>query len=209
MKFDADGWAVYKSETPPDLWLGQLKALSDAAAHDCRGFVSVSRKAKLDELWRQFSPSWEDFCRDHLERTPEFIEAMLVGAEALGHKRPFSDKEAVTAAQRGQEAAKATSKDTAPTKQGQRSDLQPAQITQVKKAEESGVSRRHQQKLDALARSRPDLLEAVRAGIMSAHCAAVEAGIVKAVWSAPVDEDDLERALKKRYPGWRIVRVAP
>ena len=66
---------------------------------------------------------------------------------------------------------------------------------------------RSQRKLDALAKKRPDLLEAVRSGIMSAHCAAVEAGIVKPTWSAPVDENDLERALAKRYPGRRFVRV--
>jgi hypothetical protein len=119
----------------------------------------------------------------------------------------------VTAAQRGQEAAKATTGEVLPPSPGinqhtppERS-MQIAQTTQATRAEASGVSRRTQVTLDALARSRPDLLEAVRAGIMSAHCAAVEAGIVKPTWSAPVNEDDLERALAKRYPGWRIVRV--
>ncbi len=60
-----------------------------------------------------------------------------------------------------------------------------------------------------LKEGRTDLVEQVRAGALSPHGAAVAAGFRKAVWSAPVDEDDLERALAKRYPGWRIVRVAP
>ena len=115
---------------------------------------------------------------------------------------------AVTAAQRGQEAAKATTGEVLPASRPTKESRQIADL-QADRAAKVGISERSQRKLDALAKKRPDLLEAVRAGIMSAHCAAVEAGIVKAVWSAPVDEDDLERALKKRYPGWRIVRVAP
>jgi hypothetical protein len=58
-----------------------------------------------------------------------------------------------------------------------------------------------------LREGRTDLVEQVRAGALSPHGAAVQAGFRKATWSAPVDEDDLERALAKRYPGWRFVRV--
>jgi hypothetical protein len=51
--------------------------------------------------------------------------------------------------------------------------------TQAERAKENGVSKRTQEKLDALARKRPDLLEKVRAGAMSTHAAAVQAGIEK------------------------------
>jgi hypothetical protein len=47
------------------------------------------------------------------------------------------------------------------------------------RAAEAGVGERTQRKLDALARSRPDLLAEVRAGRRSAHAASLEAGIVK------------------------------
>jgi hypothetical protein len=114
---------------------------------------------------------------------------------------------AVTAAQRGQEAAKATTGEVLPEGRPPKETAQIVQLAQPERAAKAGVGRMTQQKLDALAKKRPDLLEAVRAGIMSAHCAAVEAGIVKPTWSAPVDEDALERALAKRYPG-RFVRAA-
>jgi hypothetical protein len=51
--------------------------------------------------------------------------------------------------------------------------------SQRSRAEQNGVSKRTQEKLDALARSRPDLLDEVKAGRRSAHAASLEAGIVK------------------------------
>ncbi len=50
--------------------------------------------------------------------------------------------------------------------------------TQRARARAAGISVRTQRKLDRLARDRPDLLAEVKAGRMSAHRAALEAGIV-------------------------------
>jgi hypothetical protein len=52
-----------------------------------------------------------------------------------------------------------------------------AQFDQAARANKSGTSRRTQQKLDALARKRPDLLKEVQAGEKSTHAGCVEAGI--------------------------------
>jgi hypothetical protein len=51
--------------------------------------------------------------------------------------------------------------------------------TQAARAEEAGISRAQQQKLDALARRAPELHAKVKAGEMSTHRACVEAGIVR------------------------------
>jgi hypothetical protein len=50
---------------------------------------------------------------------------------------------------------------------------------QTERAEQNGISRRTQIKLDRLARERPDLHERVKAGELSAHRAAIEAGFIK------------------------------
>ena len=55
-----------------------------------------------------------------------------------------------------------------------------------------------------LKEGRTDLVEQVRAGTLSPHAAAVQAGFRKATWQAPVDVDDLEQALRKRYPSWFV-----
>ena len=51
--------------------------------------------------------------------------------------------------------------------------------TQKARAKENGVHRKTQEKLDRLAKERPDLLAMVRFNQMSVNKAAIEAGIVK------------------------------
>jgi hypothetical protein len=51
--------------------------------------------------------------------------------------------------------------------------------SQGARAAAAGISVRTQRTLDRLAKLRPDLLEAVKAGELSAHRAAIEAGIVR------------------------------
>jgi hypothetical protein len=58
-----------------------------------------------------------------------------------------------------------------------------------------------------LKRDMPDLAQEVIAGRLSAHAAAVQAGIKRATWTAPQDVDALAQALERRYPGYRFVRV--
>jgi hypothetical protein len=50
---------------------------------------------------------------------------------------------------------------------------------QKDRAEQNGISRPTQRKLDRLARDHPDLHERVKAGELSAHRAAIEAGFIK------------------------------
>jgi hypothetical protein len=71
-----------------------------------------------------------------------------------------------------QAAAEVTTGDVLPEGRPPTDTAQFAQLTQETRAEEAGVSRRTQQKLDALARRRPDLLDEVRAGRKSAHAVA-------------------------------------
>jgi hypothetical protein len=61
---------------------------------------------------------------------------------------------------------------------------------QSRRASKAGIGERTQRILDSLARSRPDLLAEVQAGRMSAHAAAVEAGIVKPTTTVRIDNLD-------------------
>lgn len=58
-----------------------------------------------------------------------------------------------------------------------------------------------------LERDDPELAQAVRRGEISAHAAAVQAGIRKPTWTAPADPERLAQAIEKRFPGWRLVRA--
>ena len=75
--------------------------------------------------------------------------------------------------------------------------------SQAARAKENGVSTYTQRKLDALARKRPDLLDEVRAGRLSAHRAALEAGIIgMTTGDARAGSPDGDR------PPWQAVREA-
>jgi hypothetical protein len=52
-----------------------------------------------------------------------------------------------------------------------------------------------------LKRDHEDLAQEVIEGRLSAHAAAVQAGIKRATWTAPQDVDALAQALERRYPG--------
>jgi hypothetical protein len=112
----------------------------------------------------------------------------------------------MTAAPRVEAAARATIGEVLPVVGFVAERRQGAQVahprSQAARAKEGGVSRRTQQKLGALARVRPDLLEAVRAGRISAHRAAVEAGIIGKAAEHTDSSDDPDQA------PWRSVREA-
>lgn len=58
-----------------------------------------------------------------------------------------------------------------------------------------------------LKRDNPELAADVIAGRLSAHAAAVQAGIRKPTWTAPADPERLAQAIERRFPGWRLVRA--
>jgi hypothetical protein len=72
---------------------------------------------------------------------------------------------------------------------------------QANRAKAAGISVRTQRKLDRLAKVRPDLLAEVRTGRLSAHAAALKAGIIrKDERAGSSDAPD--------QPPWRTVREA-
>lgn len=60
-----------------------------------------------------------------------------------------------------------------------------------------------------LKRDNPELAADVIAGRISAHAAAVQAGIRKPTWTAPVDAERLAERIRERYPGWVMVKETP
>ena len=84
---------------------------------------------------------------------------------------------------RTQHAAEATTGEVLPGNGYVAERKEGSQITnpasQAERAKENGVSKRTQEKLDALAREAPEELDKVKAGELSVHGACIEAGIVK------------------------------
>jgi hypothetical protein len=76
-------------------------------------------------------------------------------------------------------------------------------IGQGERAKKAGIGRQTQIKL-SLARRRPDLLEEVRAGRMTTHRAAVQAGIVKQDSPFETARKAIEKALPKLTPAERV-----
>jgi hypothetical protein len=110
----------------------------------------------------------------------------------------------MTAALRVTAAAGTTTGEVLPSgKVNQWSGILPSQ-TQRARAEAAGISERTQRKLDRLARDRPDLLAEVRAGRLSAHRAALEAGIV----SKATEDERAGSSDAPDQPPWRTVRQA-
>jgi hypothetical protein len=109
---------------------------------------------------------------------------------------------AMSAALRIEAAAEATTGEVLPAHV--HPDGQLSHHRQTERASRAGISVRTQRKLDRLARVRPDLLTEVRAGRMSAHRAALEAGIVG---QATEDERAGSSDAPDRPP-WRTVREA-
>jgi hypothetical protein len=83
----------------------------------------------------------------------------------------------ICAGERVVEAAAATTGEVLP--KHSHADVQIAHQGAKSRARDAGTSLRTQRKLDALARRAPELLEAVRAGRMSATAACIAAGIEK------------------------------
>jgi hypothetical protein len=79
-----------------------------------------------------------------------------------------------------------------------------ADHTQRARAKAAGISTRSQRTLDRLAQLRPDLLAEVRAGRLSAHRAAVEAGIVREA----AEDSRAGSSEAPDRPPWQAVREA-
>ncbi len=62
-------------------------------------------------------------------------------------------------------------------------------------------------KVARLKRDHPDLADDVIAGRLSAHAAAVQAGIRRPTWTAPADPERLAQAIERKFPGWPLQPV--
>lgn len=137
--------------------------------------------------------TWDRFCHDVLGFPADYIEKLCQGVHALkgeGHAGDISEQKALNASGRVA-AATVTDEPLFPgnptgANQYQRREefgnlpnsSQGTRVSQDTRAASNGISTRTQAKLDRLARERPDLLDKVRSGDLSAHGACVEAGWV-------------------------------
>jgi hypothetical protein len=116
------------------------------------------------------------------ELRPEALDQLKAGyarLRAQGVQGPVTQQQAMTAGERVEAAAEATTGEVLPAHRPAEESRKIAGLSQPARAEAAGISERTQRKLDRLARERPDLLAEVKAGRLSAHAAAVEAEIVK------------------------------
>jgi hypothetical protein len=131
--------------------------------------------------------SWPDYVKRYLMDTAEGIDAVIVGVRELRRRLGWGAKISETQARQVGERVMAAAGVTTGVGLGatgyvaQREEGR--QIadpnSQEARSRTVGISPRTQRKLDRLARERPDLLDAVRSGRLSAHGAAIAAGIVK------------------------------
>ena len=88
---------MWKSTMPLDDFNGSdltdqaIKRLwmpSKTIEKDCRVFCSQLRdwlmvgKEGIPH-WRRLAKTWEGFCRDYIQKPPEFIDALMIGYESL------------------------------------------------------------------------------------------------------------------------------
>lgn len=190
---------------PPEDSQDYLKLkMRSARVHGSQALYDSERAARsarwLRDNAERLPKPWADLCREDLkEPKPGWFDFLADHEEAIRGK---SYAEARTAQERRTAAAKATIGEVRPAhrvKDKEACNLHTS--SQEERAQQAGISRRTQIKLDRLARERPDLLEEVKAGRLSAHGAAIEAGIVKVpttleklrkLWSKATDEERAE-----------------
>lgn len=186
--------------TPGDpVWMRNTADLARKwSAHterDVRQLVGYLRDLKAHD-WAALiagADDWPRFCREVLGHDPAFLAEMEDGVgvlEGAGHKGPISEKQAKTAAQRTQEAARRTTGEVLPRGRQPESNPEFKDLTQAERARQNGVSLAQQERLDALARKAPNLHERVQTGELSCHAACIAAGIVR----VPTPLDILRRA---------------
>jgi len=75
------------NELPVSKLDNKLKTLKNsllwAAEQDCRQFVKFVQQWKHEELYKHFSPSWEEFVEKQLDKPVEWIDAMIAAANVL------------------------------------------------------------------------------------------------------------------------------
>lgn len=180
----------------------ELKMWS-AKAHGSQALYDSERAAR-SARWLRENPDrlpkpWKELCKDLEEPKPGWFDFLADHEEEIRGK---SYTEARTAQDRRTAAAKATTGEVRPAHRVKGKEVCNLHTSsQKERAQQARIGRRTQIKLDRLARERPDLLEEVKAGRLSTHGAAIEAGIVKVpttleklrkLWSKATDEERAE-----------------
>jgi hypothetical protein len=179
---------------PPEKWADLVLARWGYILHeftrDCRKLVEWVSDA--EELWGPLGyGSADDLIRRGYNLEPEEIRLVARWLELNDPDTEVGLEEAKSRAQQMAEAARATTGEVRSRADNQHS--QSANATQAERAKEAGISKRQQEKLDALARRAPELLARVRTREMSTHRACVEAGIVK----VPTPLEKAKRAVER------------
>lgn len=181
-------WALPDDEVPiaeQRRRLTKFHAAKELADRDCQTVVELCSLWKDKGLYQHFAATWDAFCLEVLAIDPAWVDRLCAGFRLLradGTTGMVPAQTALSRAEQVRQAAIATTQETAPGKQGERTDLcNLHKFTAEKRASEYGVSRRTQIKLDRLARDFPTLHTQVIKGELSTHAAAKAAGIVKDV----------------------------
>jgi hypothetical protein len=181
-------------DVPRDQWetLVSLRRrfLATELTYDCRCLVDFIKEG--ESLWKPLGYiSMDDFITRGYALESEEIRLAVRWLELNEPETPVGLPEVLanTASGRTQAAARVTTGEVLP--KHAHPDSQFTNQTQASRAEKSGISKRQQEKLDALATKDPVRFAEVQAGTKSCHRACVEAGIVK----APSTLDRLRKVL--------------
>lgn len=81
-------WTTYG---PPEheLLIARVAGSAQGFVEDCRHFARTARDVKLDELYRQFDLTWEEFCVRWLHQPAAVVDAILVGVDVIGEEIPI------------------------------------------------------------------------------------------------------------------------
>lgn len=188
----------------------RLESIAAMAERNCSDLANYVATIREGDLWLKLADDWETLCREYFRRPSQFVDNVVVGVKALreqGHQGPItSDQASEAASKKRKEEADLARRQTDPESpefvdpagaavkgKGKRgSNTTP--LSDSEKKSKPGTLRR-------LARSRPDLLARVESGELSAHAAAVQAGIRKPMKSIPVDSArNAMRALARIFP---------
>jgi hypothetical protein len=204
---DSSGGEIpYALRPGTEPWVVSCVKLARSAAskisYDARLVFENGRDLRETGYWKRYqhwpkdhqgSRDWPDFCRTVLGANPGWIDFLIDSYEEIVDLDYGSAQEKWTTARgRTQGAAQATTGEVRPKGRVASDQIANLAICQPERAQEVGVSVATQKKLDRLARDRPDLLEKVQAGELSAHGAMKEAGFVKV--KTPLDQ------LKRIWP---------
>ena len=179
----------------------RLESIAAMAERECSDLASYVEAIREGDLWLKLADDWETLCLEYFRRPAQFVDNVVVGVRALrdqGHQGPITSEEATKAAvaiarrQADPESNEFVDPAGAAVKgKGKRpSNTRPLNGS----VDKPGTLRR-------LARSHPDLLARVESGELSAHAAAVQAGIRKPMRSIPVDTPEAAiRATPRQRP---------